>query len=60
MLLVLQRSVDTFQKLVKDTYTARRDYIQHEAKSTLEIIKEYTFLSEPEHVSKLNYRVYTI
>ena len=32
-------SRDTFQKLVKDTYTARRDYIQHEAKSTLEVIK---------------------
>ena len=50
----------TFHKLIKDTYTARREYIQHEAKATLEIIKEYTFLSEPEHVSTLNCRVYTV
>ncbi len=46
-------SKETFKKLVDDTFTYRREYIQHEAKSAKDILNECPFLVEPQHVSKL-------
>ena len=45
-------SKETYKKLLNDTFNHRREFIEHKATSTKEILKEYPFLCNPQHVSK--------
>lgn len=44
----------TYCKLIADTFQHRRQFIEQKATSTKQIIMEYPFMTQPEHVSKLN------
>lgn len=41
----------TYTKLIEDTFSCRRTFIKHEAKSTKEILMKCPFLASPDHVS---------
>lgn len=44
-------SKPTYFKLIEDAFTQRWKFIQHDVKSTKEILKKSPFLAKPDHVS---------
>lgn len=41
----------TYAKLIEDTFTYRRSYIQHKAQSLSDCLESFPFLKKPEYVS---------